>query len=87
MGDRPVTALWGIGSRMAGHLAELGIHSVRDLAASDRHVLAPASGRRSGLRLKILGMGGDRSPVVDIPHVPRSRSREETFERDLTVAG
>ena len=29
-------------------------------------------------------MGGDRSPVVDVPHVPRSRSREETFERDLT---
>ena len=84
MGDRPVTALWGIGGRMAGHLAELGIHSVRDLAASDHHVLAHRFGPRIGPSLKILGMGGDRSPVVDIPHVPRSRSREETFEQDLT---
>ncbi len=84
MGDRPVTALSGIGNRMAGHLAELGIHSVRDLAASDRHVLAARFGPTIGPSLKILGMGGDRSPVVDLPHVPRSRSREETFERDLS---
>ncbi len=85
MGDRPATALSGIGGRMAGHLAELGIHTVRDLAASDRHVLAARFGPTIGPSLKILGMGGDRSPVVDVPHVPRSRSREDTFEHDLTA--
>ena len=31
--------------------------------------------------------GGDDAPVVDEPHVARSRSREVTFEHDLTVAG
>jgi DNA polymerase-4 len=86
MGDRPVTALWGIGNRMAGHLAELGIRTVRDLATSDHHELARRFGPRIGPSLKILGMGGDRSPVRDLPHVPRSRSREETFEHDLTTA-
>ena len=29
MGDRPVTALWGIGTRTASRLAESGIHTVR----------------------------------------------------------
>jgi len=29
-------------------------------------------------------VGGDDAPVVDEPHVPRSRSREVTFEHDLT---
>jgi DNA polymerase-4 len=85
MGDRPVTALWGIGDRMAGHLAELGISTVRELATSDHDALARRFGPRIGPSLKILGMGGDRSPVVDVPHVPRSRSREETFEHDLTT--
>jgi DNA polymerase-4 len=86
MGDRPVTALWGIGGRMAAHLAELGIHTVRELATSDHHELARIFGPRIGPSLKILGMGGDRSPVRDLPHVARSRSREETFEHDLTTA-
>ena len=32
----------------------------------------------------MLGVGGDNARVVDGPHVPRSRSREVTFEHDLT---
>jgi DNA polymerase-4 len=32
----------------------------------------------------VLGLGGDDAPVVDEPYVPRSRSREVTFEHDLT---
>ncbi len=51
---------------------------------ADHHDLAQRFGPRIGPYLKLLGLGGDDSPVVDEPHVPRSRSREETFEHDLT---
>lgn len=84
MGDKPVTAVWGIGERTARRLADNGIHSVIELARADHHELARLFGPRIGPYLKVLGLGGDDSPVVDEPHVARSRSREETFERDLT---
>jgi DNA polymerase-4 len=84
MGARPVTALWGIGSRTAARLADLGIHTVVDLARCDHGVLARHFGPRIGPSLRILGLGGDDTPVSAEPHVPRGRSREETFEQDLT---
>jgi DNA polymerase-4 len=84
MGERPVTAIWGIGSRTATRLADLDIHSVEELARADHHELARRFGPRIGPYLKVLGLGGDDAPVVDEPHVPRSRSREVTFEHDLT---
>jgi len=83
MGDRPVTALWGIGERTAARLAALDIHTVSDLARSDHRVLADRFGPTIGPHLKLLGIGGHDSPVVDEPYVPRSRSKEITFERDL----
>ncbi len=84
MGDRPVTALWGIGARTASRLADSGIHTVVELARSDHRQLAQQFGPTIGPYLKMLGLGGDDSPVVDEPHVPRSRSREVTFEHDIT---
>ncbi|MGH9134213.1 MAG: DNA polymerase IV [Ilumatobacteraceae bacterium] len=84
MGARPVTALSGIGARTAARLTEAGIHTVVDLATADHRDLARRFGPTIGPSLKLLGMGGDDSPVVDEPHVVRSRSREVTFERDLT---
>ncbi|MGD9701407.1 MAG: DNA polymerase IV [Acidimicrobiia bacterium] len=84
MGARPVTAIWGIGQRTAEHLAEMGIHTVVDLATCDHHELARRFGPRIGPSLKVLALGGDDSRVVDEPYVSRSRSREVTFERDLT---
>ena len=83
MGHRPVTALWGIGTRTLTSLAELGIRTVAELARADHHE-GPRFGPRIGPHLKVLGLGGDDSPVDGTPHVPRSRSREETFEHDLT---
>lgn len=83
MGDRPVTAIWGIGERTAARLAEAGIHTVAQLAASDHHDLARRFGPAIGPSLKIQGLGGWDAPVVDEPHVARSRSREETFVHDL----
>ena len=84
MGHQPVTALSGIGGRTASRLADSGIHTVVELARADHRQLAQQFGPTIGPYLKILGLGGDDSPVVDEPHVPRSRSREVTFERDLT---
>jgi len=84
MGARPVTALWGIGARTADRLAELGIRTVEELATADHRRLAAHFGPSIGPNLKLSGMGGHVSPIVDAPHVPRSRSKETTFTRDLT---
>ena len=84
MGAEPVTALSGIGARIASRLSESGIHTVAELARADHRELARQFGPTIGPYLRILGLGGDDSPVVDEPYVPRSRSREVTFEHDLT---
>jgi DNA polymerase-4 len=84
MGAEPVTAISGIGTRIAARLGELGIVTVADLAASDHHELARRFGPTIGPYLRVLGLGGHDAPLVDEPHVPRGRSREVTFERDLT---
>jgi DNA polymerase-4 len=85
MGQRPVTAVWGIGERIARRLAELGIQTVDDLARADHHELARRFGPRIGPFLRVLGLGGDDSAGVGEPHVARSRSREATFTRDVTA--
>lgn len=84
MGDRPVTAIWGIGERTAHRLAEAGVRTVRDLAWADHEDLARRFGPRIGPSLRVLGLGGDHAPVVDEPWVPRSRSKETTYRHDLT---
>ena len=86
MGDRPVTAISGIGPRTAARLAALGVHTVAELARTDHRVLAHSFGPTIGPNLRLLGLGGGDAPVVDEPYVPRSRSREVTFEHDLTAA-
>ena len=70
MGDRPVTAIWGIGERTARRLAEAGVHTVHDLAWADHEDLARRFGPRIGPSLRVLGLGGDHAPVVDEPWVP-----------------
>jgi DNA polymerase-4 len=84
MGPRPVTALWGIGNRTAARLREAGIETVLDLARADHEDLARRFGPTIGPHLRVLGLGGGDAPLVDEPHVARGRSREITFERDLT---
>ena len=83
MGHRPVTSIWGIGDRTAARLADAGIQTVLELAQADHHDLARRFGPTIGPYLRVLGLGGDDSPVVDEPYVARSRSREVTFEHDL----
>ena len=84
MGDKPVIELWGIGQRTATRLAEAGIRTVSELAHTDHHDLAARFGPTIGPNLRLLAIGGHTAPIEGQPHVPRSRSRETTYERDLT---
>jgi DNA polymerase-4 len=86
MGAKSVTAIWGIGARTAARLGELGIVTVEDLARSDHEQLARSFGPTIGPHLRVLGLGGDDSPIVDEPHVARGRSREQTFTTDVADA-
>lgn len=83
LGSEPVTTIWGIGNRTAARLGELGITTVEDLARADTEQLAKAFGPTIGPHLRILGLGGDDSPLVDEPRVAKGRSREETFTTDV----
>jgi DNA polymerase-4 len=83
MAERPTNALWGIGGRTTRKLADLGIHTVGELAAADPKELAARFGPAIGPWLKWIGHGEDLSPVTAEPHVAKSRSREVTFQQDL----
>jgi DNA polymerase-4 len=83
MGERPTTALWGVGSKTAKKLAALGIDTVAQLAASDARVLAAEIGPTMGPWFHRLGRGVDTSPVDASPWVPRAHGREETYQEDL----
>jgi DNA polymerase-4 len=83
MGAKPVTEIWGIGTRTAARLAELGIVTVEDLARADHEQLARHFGPTIGPHLRVLGLGGDDTPIVDEPHIARGRSKEETFTTDV----
>ena len=69
----------------AERLAELGIATVEDLARADPEPLARAFGPTIGPSLKVLGLGGDQTPIDGTPYVARSRGKEVTFEHDLTA--
>jgi len=84
MGERPTTALWGIGGKTATKLAALGIRTVRELAEADTRQLAETLGPTMGPWYRRLGRGVDSSPVDPTPWVPRAHGREETFQSDLT---
>jgi DNA polymerase-4 len=84
MRDRPTEALWGIGRKTARKLADLGYITVGQLARADREELAARLGPTMGPWYVQLARGLDSSPVVGTPYVPRSRSRETTFQVNLT---
>ncbi|HVV11006.1 MAG TPA: DNA polymerase IV [Amycolatopsis sp.] len=84
MGGLPTEALWGIGRKTAKKLAELGVHTVDELGRSDPQELAERFGPTMGPWYRILGLGvGDRE-VTATPYVPRSRSREVTYQHNLS---
>ncbi len=83
LGDLPTAALWGIGSKTSRKLRELGISTVRELAATDESVLAARFGPTNGPWLLRLSQGRDSATVVDTPYRARSRGREVTYQEDL----
>jgi nucleotidyltransferase/DNA polymerase involved in DNA repair len=83
LGERPPDAVWGIGRRTAAKLEAEGIRTVRELAAADPARLAAVFGPTIGPWLVRIGGGVDDTPVYAGEYVPRSRSREVTFQQDL----
>ena len=84
MGARPTKDLWGVGTKVSGRLAKLGITTVAGLAASDPQDLVPEFGPKMGPWYAELGRGDGASVVDDTPWVARGHSRETTFQHDLT---
>ncbi|HEV7647059.1 MAG TPA: DNA polymerase IV [Actinophytocola sp.] len=85
MADRPTEALWGIGRKTARKLAELGYTTVAELARADPAVLAARLGPTIGPWCRTLALGAGSTIVRGTPYVARSRSRETTFQEDLTA--
>lgn len=83
MGHRPTSALWGIGAKTAGKLAELGISTVTDLATFPQDALAARFGPRMGPYYRTVALGAGDAVVSATPWVAKSRSREKTYQQDL----
>ncbi|MEC5186224.1 DNA polymerase-4 [Cryobacterium sp. MP_3.1] len=84
MGSRPTKNLWGVGTKVSGRLAKLGINTVAELAATDPQHLVPEFGPKMGPWYAELGRGDGAGGVDDTPWIARGHSRETTFQRDLT---
>ncbi|MDQ3774140.1 MAG: DNA polymerase IV [Pseudomonadota bacterium] len=78
----PARVINGIGPRASAKLEALGIHTVGELAAANPVTLVETFGSRYGRWLVDAANGRDERPVVT-ERVPKSMSRETTFERDL----
>jgi DNA polymerase IV len=77
-----VEALWGVGPATAKRLHDLGVRTVRDLAALPTDTLIRRLGKASGAHLAALARGDDPDPVN--PNRPnKSIGHEETFSQDL----
>jgi len=83
MGDRPTIDLWGVGSRISGRLAKLGISTVAELAAARPAPMIEEFGPRMGPWYALLGRGEGAREVDDTPWVARGHSRETTYQQDL----
>ncbi|NUO57804.1 MAG: DNA polymerase IV [Hamadaea sp.] len=83
LGDRGTDVLWGIGPKTSRKLAELGVHTVRELAATNPAELASTFGPATAPWLWLLANGGDDSPVSGEAWVSRSAGQEHTFQENL----
>jgi DNA polymerase IV len=89
MDDLP-TRIWplaarkinGIGPKAAGRLADLGLHTVGDIARCEAGWLVEHFGRSYGAWLHQMAWGRDERPLVTDGE-PVSMSHETTFERNL----
>jgi DNA polymerase IV len=84
MAQRPPEALWGIGPKTAKKLAAAGITSVYQLAATDTVELARRFGPTMGPWYRALALGAGGTDVSADGHLARSRSRETTFQQNIS---
>jgi nucleotidyltransferase/DNA polymerase involved in DNA repair len=83
MGGLPTGKLLGIGAKTERKLAELGIATVAELADADIAAVAARLGPTIGPWLVQTARGLGSAEVSAEPYVPRSRSRETTFQRNI----
>jgi DNA polymerase IV len=84
MGERPTDALWGIGRKTARKLAELGLSTVVELARADPDELAQRLGPTMGPWYVQVARGAGTATVSASPWIAKGRSRETTFQHNLT---
>lgn len=77
----PSEALWGVGPKTAARLAEMGIHTIGDIARWPEEDLVERFGK-NGRDLALHARGLDDRPVITI-HEAKSISQETTFVRDV----
>jgi len=83
MGGLPTGKLLGIGAKTERKLAELGIRTVAELAGADIPAVAARLGPTIGPWLVQTAHGLGSAEVSAEPYVPRSRSRETTFQQNI----
>jgi nucleotidyltransferase/DNA polymerase involved in DNA repair len=83
MGGLPTGKLLGIGAKTERKLAELGIGTVAELAGADIPAVAARLGPTIGPWLVQTARGLGSTEVSAEPYVPRSRSRETTFQQNI----
>ena len=80
----PASELWGVGPVTEAKLAQIGVHTIGDLAALSEKEVAISLGTSLGLQLWHLARGVDDRPVA-----PRAEAKqisaEHTYPRDLTT--
>lgn len=77
----PTIELWGVGPKTAEALAQLGLHTIGDIAHYPEIELARHFGKM-GVELHSRALGEDERPLVT-SHETKSISRETTFTPDL----
>ncbi len=78
----PVRELWGVGPKTAERLAQLGIHTIGDIARRPEADLAQRFGKH-GHDLALRARGIDYRPI-ETEHEAKSISQETTFVKDIS---
>ncbi len=76
----PAKAMWGVGPKMEASLAQMGLHTIGEIAACPEEELVRRYGK-SGAELHLHALGIDDRPVT-VEYEAKSISQEVTFAKD-----